>query len=267
MARAILTRAGALLRSVHRALGLKYRLDRWRGYVRRFGVRGALRTHRRIWSSGDGVREVSVAGLPHPVLIRPATADASTFEHIFIWNDYELDYPAGVRTIVDAGANIGLSAVYFANRFPDATIVAIEPQADNYELLRRNVLPYPAIVPLRAALWSHDTTLGLSNPRDRVDSYRYSATAEEQAVEAFAIPSILERFGVPTLDVLKIDIEGAETEVFAASDSWIDRVRMFVIELHGDEARAAFTAATARVEALRYRRGENDVVITEPRER
>jgi FkbM family methyltransferase len=251
------------LRALNRKLGIKYRVDRCVNYVRRFGVRRAMSTYRQLWSHGGALQEVHIPRVPHPVTVRAGTADASTLEKMFVWNDYDLDYPADVKTVIDAGANIGLSAVFFANRFPDATIVAIEPEEQNFALLRRNTAPYPRIVPLHAALWSEDTTLRLSNPDDRVDSYRFDPATEGPAVPAFSIPSILSRFGLTSADVLKIDIEGGETAVFAASAGWIDRVRMFVVELHGDEATAAFTAATSRLHAKRYRRGENEIVVVD----
>ena len=252
-----------VFRAIHRKLGLKYRFDRCVKYARRFGVRAALSTYRRLWSDGGDVQEISVPGLPDSVAIRSGTADASTFEKMFVWNDYDLEYPDGVRTVIDAGANIGLSAVFFANRFPDATIVAIEPERQNFELLRRNTVGYPRVIPLHAALWSEDTTLHLANPTDRVDSYRFDPSTGEQPVPAFSVASILDRFGMAAADVLKIDIEGGETAVFTRGGAWIDRVRMFVVELHGAEAEAAFTAATSRLDARRYRRGENEIVIVE----
>jgi FkbM family methyltransferase len=249
-----------LLRTIHRTLGIKYRVDRCIHYVKRFGVRGAIAAHRRIWSKTGGVREVEIPGLPYPVSMRPGTADASTLEKIFVWNDYELDYPEDVKTVVDAGANIGLSAVFFALRFPQATVVAIEPESENFRLLQLNTRHYPQVLPLRAALWSEDTELGLSNPDDRVDSYQYRPDATQQTVSAFALPSILARFRFSNADVLKIDIEGGETNVFAVKPGWVDRVRMFIIELHSPEARAAFTGATAALNATRYRHGEDEIV-------
>ena len=249
------------LRSIHQALGIKYRFDRVVGYVRRFGVRPAFRTHRRIWTQHGGELNIFVPGLSHQVLIRAGTADASTFEKIFIWNDYNLEFPANVKSIVDAGANIGLSAVYFADRFPSATVIAIEPEPENFRLLEHNVAPYANIVPLRAALWGSDATLGLSNPGAPVDSFRYTQETADGAVRALSVPSILSSFGMNTVDVFKIDIEGAESDVFARLPAWVDRVGMFIVELHNPAARETFMQATASLNATRYKHGEDDVVL------
>ena len=207
--------------------------------------------------------EVHVPGIRHPMIVRSGTADASTFEHIFIWNDYDLAYPDDVASIVDAGANTGLAAIFFANRFPRAKIISIEPEAENFELLRQNAAAYPNIVPVRAALWSEDTVLGLSNPDARVDSFQFDTTATQQKVEALSIPSILERFGLAQIDLLKVDIEGGETAVFEAAPAWVGQVGMFVVELHGLAAEKSFTTATASLHARRWRHGENHIVAVD----
>ena len=63
--------------------------------------------------------------------------------------------------IIDAGANVGLSAVFYANRFPNARIIAIEPEPSNYEMLKRNVVPYSNVTPVQAALWKENGPLRL----------------------------------------------------------------------------------------------------------
>jgi len=250
------------LRTLHRRLGLKYRFDRWRRFVRRFGLRGAIQTHRRLRAPVGAVAEIRVPGLPHLVAVRTGTADVSTFEKVFVWGDYELEFPSDVRTVIDAGANAGFSAVFFACRFPQARIIAVEPQGENFRLLQRNVASYPNVTPVEAAVWSHDTVLALANPADRVDSYRYAPAADGESVQALGVQSLLNRFGIDTVDVLKVDVEGAEAELFADRPSWVHCVRMFVVELHGDAAVDGFTKSVAPLGGRRYRCGENEVVMT-----
>lgn len=248
------------MRRFHSALGLKYRFDRVLGWARLFGVSRALAERRRMQERKGRLVEVDVPGMRHPVVLRAGTADVSTFEHIFVWNDYDLDYSKPIRAIIDAGGNIGLAAVFFANRFPDARIISIEPEAANFQLLQQNVAPYPNIVPLQAALWSEDAHLGLSNPDARVDSYRFDSVSSNHVVQAFSMPSLLARFGLDHIDVLKIDIEGGESVVFASERQWMRQIGMFVIELHGAQAEEAFACATASLRARRWRHGENHIV-------
>lgn len=79
-----------------------------------------------------------------------------TFGEVITWNMYATRLHQSPRVIVDAGANIGLTAVYFANQFPAARILALEPESSNYALLCKNTAAYP-----QAALWSSTATLDL----------------------------------------------------------------------------------------------------------
>jgi FkbM family methyltransferase len=142
--------------------------------------------------------------------------------------------------IVDAGANIGLAALYFANTFPGARIIAVEPAACNISLLRKNTAHYPQIEVVEAALWKENAQLDLVDPgigywgfRTREQQKMPAAGgAVRQAVRGITIDALLEACAVDYVDVLKIDIEGAEVELFEHPGSWLDRVGLLIIELH-----------------------------------
>jgi FkbM family methyltransferase len=192
-----------------------------------------------------------VAGIRHPVYLRPWSSDLYVFELLFV--DREYDTPlATPATVLDAGANIGLASVYFANRFPDAKIVAVEPESNNFEMLRMNTERYPNIRCVRAAVWSHPGRLGIENRDDKSWAFRFSesglttgddvatAATEAATVEAIDIDRLAERWNQGrAFDLLKIDIEGAEKEVFAAGGDWLDRARAIVVECHDRLAEGA----------------------------
>ncbi len=76
-------------------------------------------------------------------MVRPKTSDFSTFRQIFMDHEYDfklLDVP---NIIVDAGANIGLASLFFAQRFPSAKIFALEPDHSNFEMLMKNTNRHP----------------------------------------------------------------------------------------------------------------------------
>lgn len=187
----------------------------------------------------------------HPLIARGASSDLHVFHQIFIEREYRcLDGLTGVRTIVDAGANVGYSSAYLLSRFPEARVVAIEPDPANCEILKENLRRFGnrAIV-RQAALWSEPTTLDFSeSTTGEGDEWGREVNAANGAgtIEALDMPSIFETYGLGEIDLLKIDIEGAEKTVFSAPDlSWLDRVRNIVIELHGDECREPFMRAIA----------------------
>lgn len=193
------------------------------------------------------IAPVKLAGLRHPVYLRPWSSDLYVFEQIFIDREYDtpLQRPA---TILDAGANIGLAAVYFANRFPDSRIVALEPDGENFALLQLNAKRYPNIQCLHAGLWSRRAQLQLANAGEKSWALRFTASdGEREASGTGEAPSIQEASSVSAMsidevsevglsgvpfDLVKIDIEGAEQEVFAAGGRWLEQAQSIIVECH-----------------------------------
>ena len=255
-------------RRIHRTLGLKYRVDFARHYVSEFGVFGSVRMHRTLKTkeADRQIQTVAVPRLKHPVKLRPGTADSSTFEKIFVWKEYDIALPKNTRTILDCGANIGLATVWFAQVCPEASILAIEPEPQNYRLLEQNCAPYSNIRTLRAAVWNRSCDLFLSSVHSRVDSYQFAeeCNPRSDSVKAYDLSTIMANEGVDTIDVLKIDIEGAEAAVFTDNFlNWFRKTRMLIIEIHGDEARSKFEAAAALMNWRHFKVGENDILVRE----
>jgi FkbM family methyltransferase len=168
--------------------------------------------------------------------VRWRTSDLSVFRQVFIIGEYDFELPIEPRVIVDAGANIGLVTILYANKYPGAKILAIEPESSNFEVLSRNVRAYTQVTPLKAALWGVDTDVqivdpGLGKYGFRANSIVDSAGTRER-VRGFSVAGIMERFGLQNIDLLKVDIEGAEEEVFEHCGTWINRVGSVVIETH-----------------------------------
>jgi FkbM family methyltransferase len=144
---------------------------------------------------------------------------------------YEELVRAGRRPlIVDAGANIGASVVYFAAQFPGAHVVALEPAADNFELLRANSAGLDVDARC-AAIGARDGEAALVDPGEGEWGYR-TAAGRGVPVEA-ASRLVAEKLAAGyTPYVAKIDIEGGEADLFAADTGWADRFPLVIIELH-----------------------------------
>ena len=99
-----------------------------------------------------------------PIWLRVPSSDVLTCEQIFISEEYKVSTEILPKVIVDAGANTGLTSIYFANKFPDAKIIAIEPEQSNIEMLKLNTAPYPNIIPIQAALWHRNEEIDLVDP-------------------------------------------------------------------------------------------------------
>jgi FkbM family methyltransferase len=186
-------------------------------------------------------RFVSLQTPAGSVWLRPGTTDCAVFDEVFRAQVYALDHQAP-RVIVDAGAHIGLTSVYWTHRFPSARIFAIEPHALNFELLCANARTRPRIQPIHGALWRGRDHLRIANPNGRTWSYRVTAGG---TIPAFGVADVMADYDLPFVDVLKMDIEGAEIEVLDTAAEWIDRVGTLVIELH-ERNRRGCEAALAR---------------------
>jgi FkbM family methyltransferase len=198
---------------------------------------------------------IRVPGIAHPVSIRIGTTDLATFKQVLVERHYEFDKPDAPRFIIDAGANIGLASVYFANRYPQAKIVSIEPETSNFEMLRKNTAAYPQITPLQAALWRKNEELFLFDSGHGNHGFQVGDAQGERGeapnhlggTPGLTVDTILRNAGQNQVDLLKIDIEGAEREVMSSATEWIDRVGVLMIELHDDikpGCTDAFHAAT-----------------------
>lgn len=192
---------------------------------------------RRAAKSPTEVNAIEVPGLPLPIWLRAGGDDYYTFLQIFDSMQYESNVIAAPALIVDAGANIGLSAVYFANKYPKARILSIEPNEENFRLLKRNTAGYPQVECLHGAVWPVESTIGICNDTEDQNPAGYQvgeiSPGTATAVPCFTPLALLNLVGAESIDLLKIDIEGSELELFSqGSDAWLNHVRSIFIELH-----------------------------------
>jgi FkbM family methyltransferase len=233
----------------------------------RFHVRTLLNQARYYAGAGPVLKPIQVrlAGAS-AVTLRPMTSDYDAFRQIFRDREYaSLDDTEQVEFILDCGANVGLASIYFLNRFPRARVLAVEPDPENVAICRRNLAPYGArATVLQAGVWGCATKLTVvpspfgANEKWGVQVRPFCAgDSVESAVEAWDIPALIAHAGVKRVDILKVDIERSEMEVFASSpERWLRDVRNLVIELHGEDCSRAFFAAMEQCEYRLTHRGD-----------
>jgi len=176
--------------------------------------------------------EIKINGIQHPLTLSNFNVDVTTLFQIFFAEEYNIDFPEPPETIVDCGANIGLSAVYFANKYPKATIIAIEPDLRNFEFLKKNTAPYQNIHCLRRAVWPTSVQMELVDPGNGGWSLQTKAS-ETGAMKSITLDEVMRQFDFSAIDLLKIDIEGAEKELFANHyEHWLSKTGTIAIELH-----------------------------------
>jgi len=137
--------------------------------------------------------------------------------------------------IIDAGANIGASAIYFLSAVPDAQVVAIEPETGNFQLLALNTAGL-RVETLRAAVSSTHGMARVIDPGEGHWGYRTQNINEADpgpAVPRFTINEIYRRHATQCFPlIVKIDIEGGESDLFSANTEWVAATPILIIELH-----------------------------------
>lgn len=228
-------------------------------YWQVLGPRGILATASNLIMGHPKHIAITTEGVEHPLFLRLRTSDAEVFRDTFLTKEYYYPTPFSPRTIVDVGANCGMTSVFYANQYPDATIVAVEPEASNYAALVRNTCSYSNIVPIRGALWSSDGQVEVFPPWPywkRWGKWGFRVR-DGNGCRALTLTTLMREFGMETVDILKIDVEGAEREIFSSCD-WIDKVRMLAIELHDREHPGCSEAVNAVIK--RHQKSERGLV-------
>lgn len=232
-------------------------------WSRRFGVSTAFALARAVLFKPE-LFSVRIPELGRRVWLRTGNTDLEVLKQVLAYKQYESPLPFPVKTIIDAGANIGLSTLAFHIRFPEARILAIEPDRANLEMLRRNVAGIHQITIIPGALWSHRTQLSFLEEANASFASRLSQEGKN-TVEAYGLADLLAQYGIEQVDLLKVDIEGAEKQVFEkGSETWLPKVSALMIELHDwivpGASRSVFSAAVKHPFDM-HNRGETQCLV------
>jgi FkbM family methyltransferase len=218
-----------LIRGTMRRVGRAYR------YYRLCGVATAVRCLIAERRGAAGLVAVQYAPLAREIQLRLGSTDIRVAGKILLEREYELPLARDPEVIIDAGAYTGISSVWFAARYPNARIVSLEPDASNFELLQRNASQEKRITPLREALWSEDRMVDISDVGNGEWGRRIDLHSDSQGVKATSMSSLILRLGLNRVDLLKLDIEGAEADLFEGDyHAWLQSVDAIAVEIHED---------------------------------
>jgi FkbM family methyltransferase len=177
------------------------------------------------------------------VTFRPFAGDLFVLYEVLAFNAYQIAPSLlpreEVRVIVDCGANIGITSLLLAARYPKATVFSLEPHPENFALLKTNVSREPRILPIRACLTgTAQVAVGFTADQAAWGN-RISTDAGGFLVPAITIEELCNQNRLDRIDLLKIDIEGAEEQVLA-NGTFLNRVEFMIIELHGNYGLQSF---------------------------
>ena len=246
---------------------------RWKRLLRllpAFPLESALalwREGNRSGQSPDGqgaVQTVRARGVSVPIHYRPGTSDANVLVQVFQYRQYaNMLGRQDVRYIIDCGANIGAASLFLLDRYPEAELIAVEPDAGNMAICRKNLAAFGSRVRfVEAGIWSSDVGLMVERGTHgdgqewsfQVRACRHGEKAEARGV---SIGSLVREHAFPRIDLLKMDIERSELEVFEHGNlAWLRQTQLLAIELHDRECRVAYRRAVANIPHRERDRGE-----------
>ncbi|WP_194776124.1 FkbM family methyltransferase [Pararhodonellum marinum] len=179
---------------------------------------------------------VAVGIFDKPFQFHHAASFVNTYKEIFQDEIYKFDpLVTSGGLILDCGANMGLSVLYFALNYPDHKILAFEPEAEIFEVLKGNVMAFDLknVTLYKKAVWIEESELVFHSDGGmggRIHTIYKNSPAEVTKVKTIELKKLLNE----KVDFLKIDIEGAEYEVLKDCKNELSKVKHLFFEYHND---------------------------------
>jgi FkbM family methyltransferase len=169
------------------------------------------------------------------ISLRAGTSDAVVFYETFL-GLYHIPptLPPNIETVLDLGANIGLTAAHYAVLLPTCRVLAVEADPDCAALAVENTQPWrKRCTILNAAVWKDDRGVTFGTSRGQEYGGRIDGEGKQLQVASVTIDALIDGLGVAYVDFVKMDIEGCEELLIAQENGWARRVRSLLVELHG----------------------------------
>lgn len=246
-----------------------FRINYIRNHYLRFGFLKGLKIYLKLQIfKNNSTVNIQLPRYKHKILLRRNSSDIKVFYQIFFKEEYKINLESTPNIILDLGANIGLSAIYFAQKYPQAKIISVEPDKGNFDLCIQNTKFYKNRACINSAIWYNNESLKTIDNNIGVWAISVNPVDGDNngnsGLKGITISQIFEKYGLNKIDLLKIDIEGAEKEVFEKRDiSWLNYVDTIVMKLHDwmkeGRTKSFFKAVTKRYFAFSFT-GENCLV-------
>jgi FkbM family methyltransferase len=229
-------------------------LQRLPNFLKRYGIFHGLRLGFGVIGKGGNTamaeKSVSVPDYSQPIWMRPIRSDYSIFWQSIVREQYDLkQFPqtkvlmqraekllkqGRVPVIVDGGGNIGLSLRSFARDFPFAHVVSIEPDSQNMRVLAANAREVPGSKTLVTGALASRSGFCKVVSRDRGSAGLMTEFCDEsdpEAVKTFTVPELIAEVPNGSPWIIKLDIEGAQDEVFSQNCDWVSEADLIILEL------------------------------------
>ena len=195
----------------------------------------------RKFMSGDANGVVHLNTRVGNLSLRPSDSDMSVLRQVFVRKAYDLGKLKAAHTerifsiydkitqsgrtpvIIDAGANIGAASLWFSEMFPEAAIVAVEPDGSTAAVCTMNCKDRPNIEVVQAAIGSRSGAVSLRRWAEDGRSWAVQTERDNQgSTRIVTIADLMRKYDDNgTLFLVKIDIEGFEKDLFESDTEWL----------------------------------------------
>ena len=156
----------------------------------------------------------------------------SLYFDIFHKNEYGKLLNYEIENVLDCGANVGMTTLWFNKYLEPKKIISIEPDKVNYNFLLKNTQDFANIISIQAGVWKKNTKLNIED----VSKSNLGFIVKENLngnIDAITIKQLCAKYKVDSISLLKLDIEGSEKEVFESlDDSLLNITKLILIEFH-----------------------------------
>lgn len=160
--------------------------------------------------------------------------DIQSIREVLMDEAYRLPFPSRqVDVVVDLGANIGLTSLFYHWTLQPRLIIAVEPDPSNARLVRVNLAGLPAVI-LQSAVGALDGMARFAQNRAS-NLGTLSSHPSDIEVSVMSMDAVLERVPVGANVLVKLDIEGGEEELLRGDTDWLSRVNGMIVEFHPDK--------------------------------
>jgi FkbM family methyltransferase len=157
-----------------------------------------------------------------------------SFDEIFEAETYRFSPSSEKPLIIDCGANIGLSIIYFKLTYPHAHIIAFEPDPEIFSIQTENLsrFDFSNVETHQMAVWTDNTELNFETDGTLGGRLIHTASASQPGIVKVKTKDLKTLLSNQTVDFLKMDIEGAEYEVLKDCSAYLPNVRNIFVEYH-----------------------------------
>jgi FkbM family methyltransferase len=193
--------------------------------------------HLERWFPGEKRMLLNVKG--NKMAMRPRSYDLYVLGEVF-WEEVyapRLKQITAPEVVLDLGANIGAFSVWAARRWHVGKIVAVEMEDDNFDLLEENIRLNGlrgAVIPVKAAIWDENVQVGIKRHPFNHGMHQVCLDTGEKGIPALTLVKLMDTVKVKKVDILKMDIEGAEDRIFNGTNErlFAQGVGYLVAEMH-----------------------------------